>query len=204
MLLRRQPVQLSTLLTLIVAVFAISDAVFAAEPFMPTAVGTRWLYSSGKVAVEERILSVDDIDGEKCLRIETLVNSMPLAFEHIAIRTDGLYRVTVGGEKVDPPVCFLKFSGSGEEKWKIQSTVGGENVAGNFVAGKTLVSVPAGRYTAVTSKGTKFKVPNGELEFTYCYAQGVGKVKQVVKLGENSTELVLEALVLPDAEESPK
>lgn len=202
MLRYKQKVLFSAFLALIVALFSDVGVAFAEEPFMPTAVGTRWLYSSGTVAVEERILSVDDVDGEKCLRVGTFVNSMPLAYEHIAVRKDGLYRVTIGGEKVVPPVCFLKISGGSSEKWKIQSKVGEEPVVGDFVAGKTLVNVPAGRYTAVTSKGTNFKVPNGELEFTYYYAPGVGKVKQLVKLGENSTELLLEALVLPGEEET--
>lgn len=162
-----------------------------AEPAFPAEVGTRWTYVANQAEVIEEIVAIDEISGERCLKVETSVNGQVLSFEHLAVRPDGLYRVSIGGEKVVPPLCFFKFTPRSGEKWSVKSKVGELDVTGEFVAGTSLVSVPAGRYTVTTSRGSKFQSPSGEIDFTYFYAPGVGKVKQVIQVGRNSSQLVL-------------
>ncbi len=168
-----------------------SSWLHAAEPDFPTAVGTRWVYIAGPLSIVEEIVAVEEAFGEKCIRLETRVNDKALSFEHLAVRPDGLYRVSIGGEEVVPPLCFIRFAPKSGETWAVKSKVGEIEVAGQFVAGKSLVVVPAGRYSVVTSQGSKFQSPSGELQFTYFYAPGVGKVKQVIRNGDKASELSL-------------
>ncbi|SFI97887.1 hypothetical protein [Planctomicrobium piriforme] len=162
-----------------------------ASELFPTAVGTRWVYDAGPVEVTEEIVGEDLIEGERCLKLETRVNGKPISFEHLAVRPDGVYRVTIAGERVMPPLCFLKSSPQSGERWSVKSKVGEIDVSGEFAGGKSLVQTPSGRYSVITAHGTRFQSPGGELEFTYSYAPGVGKVKQVISIQGKSAQLVL-------------
>ncbi|HWL07556.1 MAG TPA: hypothetical protein VNQ76_04065 [Planctomicrobium sp.] len=162
-----------------------------AEPPFPMAIGSRWTYDAGPVTVVEEIVGIDDINGEQCLRVTTQVNGKVLSFEHHAVRPDGIYRVTIGGEPVVPPLRFFRFSPRDGEQWEVKSKVGDVDVSGQFKAGKATVTTPTGRYQTKTAQGTGFQSPSGEMNFTYFYAPGIGKVKQVIMVGEKGSQLVL-------------
>jgi|GEM_PF-6873839 len=180
----------ATFLVVAFTLFAAS-IVSAAEPGFPGKVGTRWVYGAGKAEVIEEIVAIEEINDESCLKIETRIGETPLSFEHIAVRADGLYRVTIGGEPVVPPLCFFRFAPRSGEKWKVKSTVGDVEVTGQYTAGTSLITVPAGRFTVISSRGQGFPPPNEKLDITCFYANGVGKVKQVIANGPQQTELVL-------------
>lgn len=169
-------------------------AVLAAPPanaLFPLEVGSRWTYAAGPYELEEEVTQIDVVDGEPCARVETRVNGKAVAYEHLAHRADGIYRVTIGGERVVPPLCFLKFPVKRQTPWQVTSEVGGEQISGQFTADVTRLKVPAGEYQAVVVHGTNFQSETGPLEFKYYFAPGIGKVKQVISASGKSAELEL-------------
>jgi len=168
--------------------------VFAAtphQPLYPLTVGSKWIFEAGQNQLIEEVTKSEIIDGEQCVRVETRVNGQVVAFEHLAARTDGIYRVTVSGERVVPPLCFLKYNTVMRTPWNVSSRVNGVMISGEFALEKTQVSVPAGDFQAVAVRGTKFESEAGSLEFTYYFVPGIGKVKQVISARGRSAELVL-------------
>jgi len=176
----------------------------AQKPLFPTAVGSRWTYDSSGVEVVEEIIAEDVIQGETCQRVITKLNGKLLSFEHLVERPDGMYRVTIAGEPMEPPLCFLKTHAKSGETWAVDSKIGEVSVTGEFTAG-TKIELNAGFKTtgvqfrskqAITSQGSKFRVPQGELEFTYEYVPGIGKVRQSMTFGDKTKSLVLKKFEL--------
>jgi len=179
----------------VVVIWVISGLVgFAAIPsqsLYPLTVGSKWTFEAGQHQLIEEVTKLEMIDGEQCARVETRVNGQVVAFEHLAARADGIYRVTVSGERVVPPLCFLKYDTAAGMPWNVASRVNGVMISGQFASGKTQVSVPAGEFQSVAVRGTKFESEAGSLEFTYYFVPGIGKVKQVISARGRSAELVL-------------
>jgi hypothetical protein len=171
----------------------------AQKPLFPTAVGSRWTYDSNGVEVVEEIIAEDVIQGETCQRVITKLNGKVLSFEHLVERPDGMYRVTIAGEPMEPPLCFLKTHAESGETWAVDSKIGEVSVTGEFTAGtktESTADIKASGSTsraqqAITSHGSKFRVPQGELEFTYEYVPGIGKVRQSMTFGDKTKTLVL-------------
>ena len=163
---------------------------FPAHEYYPTAIGTEWVFQSGALEVVERVVAHELIGEDRCARIETVFNGKTIAYEHIAVREDGVYRVSIAGIPVEPPLCFLKYPAAKGEKWRVRSSVQGNEIKGEFVLGQTDVSVPSGEYPSITSEGKDFQSASTKLEFVYYFVKGIGKAKQLTKL--NETEAVLE------------
>ncbi|WP_437226308.1 hypothetical protein SH661x_004516 [Planctomicrobium sp. SH661] len=161
------------------------------QSLYPIAVGSKWIYEAAGNQLVEEVTGYDIVDGERCARVETSINGKVVAYEHLAFRSDGLYRVSIAGERVVPPLCFLKYPSPKGGQWAVASQVNGIEIAGQFSLGQANITVPAGEFDAVTVHGTRFESEAGPLEFTYYFVPGVGKVKQVISTKNKSTELVL-------------
>lgn len=171
----------------------------------PLAVGTEWVYAVGPVEMIERVASHEMVGDEMCVKLETVYNGNVVAFEHITVREDGVYRVSVAGQAVEPAFCILKWPADEGDTWEVDSSIRGESLSGSFVLSLSEVSVPAGDYLTVHAQSEGFTAPTAEgetipLSFSYDFAQGVGKVRQVVQIGERSTSMELKEVVVPDAE----
>lgn len=162
-----------------------------ANALYPLEVGTKWTYQAGPYELEEEVMQIDVVDGEHCARVETRINGKAVAFEHLAHRPDGIYRVSVAGDRVVPPLCFLKFPIKPQTAWSVHSAVGEEKISGQFTTAITRIKVPAGEYQAIMVHGTNFESEAGPLELKYYFAPGVGKVKQVISAKGKSAELEL-------------
>lgn len=178
----------------------ISDAAAPGGSIYPSAVGTRWIYDAGVMELEERVTGIEEIAGERCARIETSVQGKVVAYEHLAFRPDGVYRVAIAGEQVVPPLCFLKYPAPLGTQWDVRSKIKGQEIAGHFVLGQAVVTIPSGQQQALSSRGTNFESEAGPLEFTYYFVPGIGKVKQVVSINGRAAELTLKEFHPPQAE----
>ena len=161
------------------------------QPIYPLREGSEWIYQAGAFELSERITGFDEIGGERCARVETRMNGQLVASEHIAIRRDGVYRVAIAGDPVTPALCFLKFPAPRGTRWAVQSKIQDAEVSGQFTLGTDIVELPTGKYQAVTSHGTEFEAAGKKLEFTYYFVPGIGKVRQIVSVDGQSTELLL-------------
>lgn len=172
---------------------AFAQEVAPSHEFFPTAVGTQWVYRSGVVEVLERVTAHERVGDDICARVESILNGKVVSFEHIAVRPDGVYRVAVAGQPVNPPFRFAKFPPKLNDRWEVNSAVLGQAIKGSFVTGQAAVKVPAGEFQTLTTTGTGFKVQESDLSFTYHFAKGVGKVKQLTTIGgAGGKEVVLE------------
>lgn len=157
--------------------------------FYPTAIGTEWVYDAGGVELVERIAAHEEVNGELCVRVETVVNGNAVAHEHLAVRRDGVYRVAIAGTPVEPPLCFLKYTAQFGDHWDVKSEVNGTEIAGRFTLGRKQLTVPAGEFNTVSARGSDFKSGETTLNFTYYFVGGIGKVKQVISA--NGQEAVM-------------
>ncbi|MCA9081873.1 MAG: hypothetical protein KDA58_15035 [Planctomycetaceae bacterium] len=184
----------------VVAVVCASTAAaqeVASSTFYPTAIGTQWVYSAGPVEILERVVAYEKIGEDWCARIETVFNGKPISHEHIAIRPDGIYRVAVAGQQVQPAFRLVKLPPRDKEQWAIASKLGEQMIAGTFTLGESQVETPAGKYRTLTATGTGFKIGEAEIEFVYHFAPGVGKVMQVTKIaGQKDVVLQLKEFKL--------
>ncbi len=159
----------------------------------PLDIGTEWVYKSGPVELIEKVAAYEVINGEQCARIETIYNGKVVAHEHLTVRKDGVYRVAVAGQPVEPPLCFLKHPAPAGTQWDVRSKVKESEIAGKFVISQTNVQLPAGEYPAIASEGKDFVSEGTKLSFTYYFVPGVGKVKQEITAGGKNAVLVLKS-----------
>jgi hypothetical protein len=167
----------------------------------PLAVGTLWIYQSGPLVVREKVARHETMQGEMCARVETLYEDRVVAFEHIAVREDGVYRVAVSGKPVEPPLKFLSLPARPGVKWTVASAVAGKSIRGEFVAsegsfharsqrGDRDQSFPTHRVT-----GDNFQAGEHSVSFTYDFVPQLGKVRQVAKTAGVETTIELKEFV---------
>ena len=161
----------------------------ASCPYFPTDVGSEWVFKSGNIEVRERVTKHEEIDGEVCVRIETLLGERVVSFEHIAVREDGIYRVAIAGKKLEPAFCFFRLPVQIGDKWTAETAVGERSIRGEFSTGASQVRVPAGSFETISTAGRNFTIEG--IKFDYYFAEDVGKVKQAVMFGENRAVLEL-------------
>ncbi len=170
----------------------------------PLAVGTEWVYAMGPVEMVERVTAHELVGDEICAKLETVYNGNVVAFEHITVRDDGVYRVSVAGQAVEPAFCLLQWPAAEGDEWQIDSAIVGQSLTGSFTVSLGQVTVPAGEYATVHCQGAGFSAPTaaGEsipLSFSYDFATDVGKVRQVVQIGERTTTMELKELIIPSS-----
>ena len=157
----------------------------------PKAAGSEWTYQNGQMRITERIAAYEPVGGEECARLETVYEGKVVASEHLAFRADGVYRVAIAGQKIEPAFLFLKLPPRHGDQWKVKSRIGEEELSGEFNALIGKVKVPAGEFQALSVLGKNFHAGKSSLEFETAFAPGVGKVKHVVRIDGKETVLEL-------------
>lgn len=161
------------------------------HPVFPLAKGAQWEYRSGEQQLTVRVTGYQRAGDLQAAMLETLNrDGTRVGTEHVAVKDDGIYRFTLNNNKVDPPVCFLKLPARKGESWKIEARLEGETIRATLRVGEEDVTVPAGRFKAITVSTEDGTVNDTPLRFTTWYAEGVGMVKQVIHL--NGSEVRLE------------
>jgi hypothetical protein len=174
--------------------------------YYPLAKDNAWIYAGpGGMLVNVRVVGHDmkKIGNQKemvsCARLETSVNSMSVATEHVAVLKEGpagpgIYRVAVGNKDVVPPLCFLKLPPKKGEKWAVKSTIGDENITGQFESGEGQVKVPfkpGEKLKTVTAVADKLSANGQPMKLTYHFVAEVGIVMQQLNVGGVDVKLEL-------------
>jgi len=182
--------------------FCLVSVVAGQEPtkessYYPLKVGNKWTYrftsgSSGKVDV--RVTKLEKVGDVMCALLEAKAGSdgTPTT-EHVAVQADGVYRYTSEGHKIEPPLRFLKLPPKSGDRWDVDSKSAGETVKGTFTLGEADVTVPKGKFRAVTSDTKDMTVGGNKMEQTWWFAPEVGMVKQVYKFADKEVVLELES-----------
>jgi hypothetical protein len=163
------------------------------EPLYPLKIGSVWTYKVTNGTIEVKVEKKEMFGGEDCYKLETKAQGKVSATEHVVVKADGVYRAGVNGLKPDMPVKFLAIPAKKDEKWNINTKVGGQEIAGEFVIKEEDVTVPAGTYKGATVVESKdFKIANMESSIKCWYVKDIGIVKLEFKLGGQDATLELE------------
>ena len=69
-------------------------------------------------------MKTETIDGKALAVMESVVNGMVVATEHLASTSKGVYRHRANGVEVDPPLCIIKYPFKEDEEWKASPKIG--------------------------------------------------------------------------------
>src|SRR5579872_4560741 len=104
------------------------DKVLAVESvYYPLKVGNTWTYKGpANTTLVNKVAKIEPIDNVMCARVETSVGGQAVAFEHISVTKDGIYRHTLNGMKADKPILILKLPPKNGDSWEINAKFGTE------------------------------------------------------------------------------
>ena len=182
------------------AVILFAGAALAQPPkdtsgYFPTKANTKWTYKTGDQVVEVKVSDkAVKFNNEDCVRrLETSVGGKVVATELYSIKADGIYRVKVKDDKIDPGIKVLPIPPKSGESWKFNSKVGTQTVTGEFkIKGdKEKVKVPAGEFEAVEVEGVELDVAGAKTTVRLWFVKDKGIVKLYYKIAENETTLEL-------------
>jgi len=173
-----------------------ADEKIKESPYYPLKIGTKWHYRVGANSFVMHVAKHEKVDGTVCALLETSRDGQVLTNEQIGIKDDGIYRFSIAGQKPDNPFRILKLPAKKGDTWKVESKIGAQSFKGSFTVGEAEVTVPAGKYKAITAASDGFEIPddNGnflKITFNFWFVEKVGLVKQTIKIADKP-EVVIE------------
>jgi hypothetical protein len=161
--------------------------------YFPLKPKTKWTYKVQDQTVEVVVAGQEKFNNEDCAKVDTLVNGKVVASELYTVRADGVYRVKVKDDKIDPPVKVLAVPPKAGAEWEIKSKVGNQTVSGKFKI-KDLnekVMTPAGSFEAVLVEGIDLEIAGTKTTVKTWFAKGTGVVKLSYKIQDAESILEL-------------
>jgi hypothetical protein len=161
--------------------------------YFPLKAKSKWTYKVQDQLVEVQVSGTEKFNNEECTRVDTIVNGKVQASELYIVKSDGVYRVKVKDDKIDPPVKVLTMSPKKGDSWEIKSKVGNQIVAGKFTIKDVneKVTTPKGAFEAVVVEGLDLDVAGTKTTVKVWFAKGVGIVKLTYKIQDNESVLEL-------------
>ncbi|MCY2940148.1 MAG: hypothetical protein NTV50_00590 [Planctomycetota bacterium] len=169
------------------------------KSYYPLKAGNKWTYqiesdtaAKGSKLINQ-IAKIEKIDGVSLSRLETTAKGKVVASEHLSITDKGIFRNRYNDEKINPPICILKFPTKKDSTWKTESMTGAEKLSVSCKSDEEEIEVPAGKFKTVKVVMDAEVVGAGIIvSTTYWFAQGVGIVKQHVNINSMQFTLLLE------------
>ncbi len=155
------------------------------SPYYPLKIGTTWTYTAPmNKTIVAKVVAHEKKGGVMCAKIESSADGQVQGTEHIGITKDGIYRYTLNGKDADKPILILKLhdgAPKADDEWKIDAKIGSDEVSGTMRTADEKISVPAGKYDAI-SAGGKLEAGNQSVTATSFFVKdvGVAKIKMVI------------------------
>jgi len=166
----------------------------ASSPLYPLKVGNKWTYKAPGGNVEVRVDKKEKVGDEEAYKLVTSLQGKESASEHVVVRADGVYRVSVNGLKPDQAILILPIPATKGKKWDVKTKVQGQEVEGTNTIHEVDVTVPAGTYKGATLvDGPNFKIAGLDTTVRVWFAKDVGIVKLEFKLGGQDAVLELQS-----------
>lgn len=181
------------------------DAGRPGSEYYPLAKGTTWVYKFGDLQITVRVAGIEKFGKEDCARVETTIGGEVKTSELLARRADGIYRVKIKDDAIEPPVKILPLPIKPDASWTIESKAAGQTVKGRMAIKGTRekVNTPAGQFEAVLVESSDFEVAGSKAQLRFWYAPGRGMVRQEMAVGEgNAVAVTLELTKFTPAEET--
>jgi hypothetical protein len=155
-----------------------------ASDYYPLAVGTTWVFRGPGQEHVMRVVRHELVGTTACALVETQEGDTVMESDVFA-RRDGVFLMTLEGQKLSEPMQILKLPPYPGAAWKINFNFGGKRSQGSYVLGQQTVTVPYGKFNAITVRG-EFRDGDKLLRtLTVWYAAGVGIVKQEIQTGDD-------------------
>ena len=174
--------------------------------YYPTEIGTKIEYKDETETTTSRageIVSAETTDGVTTITLEwgqaSKQDGAHVVKEKVAVSAKGVFRVSLDGTELMPPMCLLKLPVKKGDKWDTTFTSGGTKSVGSATAGEPEeVKTPAGKFTAVPVEH-EYTIGKVTQRMTHWYAPQVGLVQEsFVGYKRNDKKLiVLKTLQLP-------
>jgi len=153
--------------------------------YFPTEVGTKIEYkdeTGGNYQSAGKIVSAETKDGVTTITLEwKLANEQDgsrVLQEKLAVSAKGVFRVSLGGMDLTPPMCLLKLPVKRGDKWDTTFTHGGTKSVGEAYAGEPeVVKTPAGKFTAIPVE-YEYTIDKVTRRMTHWYAPQAGLVQE--------------------------
>jgi hypothetical protein len=195
---------LCTLAALVLAVPSGQGQQKGFASYFPLKLGSKWIYKSGEEKVIVEVAKAETLEilrdkkkgKEKVPGVTLKITSAGRELtEQVAVLDDGVYRFSVAGKEITPPLCILKFPVKKGDTWPVDSVCNEQPIKGAFTCDVVDdITVPAFKnpFQAVR---TSFKDP--KMSFEYYFAPEYGIVKQHIKIAGLEVKLELEKYVEP-------
>src|SRR5438067_13844504 len=124
--------------------------------YFPLKEGNTWTYKvtgdkEGKGPIVIKVAGFEKFGDTVAARLETRRDKELVATELYTVDKEGVYKVEVGGTKLDKPIRLIKLPPKDKENWKFNFKVSNTKVEGVYTAGTEKgVKVPAGSYDTIT------------------------------------------------------
>jgi len=182
------------------AVILFAGAVIAQPPkeadggYFPLKAKSKWTYKVQDQTVEVVVAGNEKFNNEECTKVDTLVNGKVVASELFAVKADGVYRVKVKDDKVDPPVKVLELPVKKGASWAVKSKVGNQMVTGTFKVAddKAKLKVMGKEMETVAVEGDDLDVAGTKTTVKLWFAKDVGIAKLSYKIQDAESVLELE------------
>jgi hypothetical protein len=167
-----------------------------ADGYFPLKPKTKWTYKVQDQTIEVVVASSEKSPtaGEELTKVDTLVNGKIVASEVYTVRPDGVYRVKVKDDKIDPPVKILHIPvEEGVKGWDVKSKVGTQTVSGTFKVKNTKekIKVMDKEMEAVMVEGENLDVAGTKTTVRTWFVKGMGVVKLSYKIQDAESVLEL-------------
>jgi hypothetical protein len=161
--------------------------------YFPLKQKSKWTYKVQDQTVEVVVAGTEKFNNEECTKVDTLVNGKVVASELYSVKADGVYRVKVKDDKIDPPVRVFAIPVKKDFEWDIKSKVGSQSVSGKFKIKEMGEKVTIGgtTYDAILVEGNDMEIAGTKTTVKTWYAKGVGVVKLVFKIQDAESVLEL-------------
>jgi len=170
-----------------------------ADGYFPLKPKSKWTYKVQDQTVEVVVAGTEKFNNEDCTKVDTLVNGKVVASELYSVKADGVYRVKVKDDKIDPPVKVLAVPVKKDVSWELKSKVGSQTVSGTYKIkdDKEKVETPAGKFEAVLVEGVDLDVAGTKTTVRTWFVKDKGIVKLEYKIQDAVSSLELTKADLP-------
>jgi hypothetical protein len=186
-------------------VVLVSSTVLAAPPttpsndYFPLNTKTKWVYKIGDQTIEVVVVGPEKA-GEPGVKVDTLVNSKVVASEVYQVKADGIYRLKVKDDKIEPPVKMLVLPPKKDATWKVDCKVGPSQtpVKGEFKIkdDKGTVTVPLGEFKdTILVEGIDLDIAGTKTTVRQWFVKDKGLVKVEYEISGTKTVLELKEFV---------
>src|SRR5262245_25193040 len=171
----------------------------AADGYFPLKAKTKWTYKVQDQTIEVVAAGTEKFGNEECVKVDTLVNGKVVASELYAVKADGVYRVKVKDDKIDPPVKVLAVPVKKDAEWDVKSKVGTQSVTGKFKVknDKEKIKVLDKDVEAVLVEGADLDVAGTKTTVRVWFAKDMGIVKLEYKIADATSTLDLSKFEAP-------